>query len=284
MKLRAALALAGIVVSCVGVQIAGSAVSGADVRVSGFTQPFAGDAAYEALGPPKLSHRKQLHVAVGRKRADKIAALIGLRPEDAFTKKQYLAFISGGGNGGDPASAELVDESVRIFTNTRGRPLVSNDGTRTYRTVLGSYGLFVDEFGNLQSLANDSAPTRKANSVLGPGNYMESWCALNGCTPSIDALRHSAYSVEIPYGTLSQQISEPAELVTNRLGGVDTIAGMSMVPPIWIVNFALLYILRPAVAAEMPAYWAPIPTEVAAAISATTGGQVPYSKYAKYLR
>ena len=34
---------------------------------------------------------------------------------------------------------------------------------------------------------------------------------------------------------------------------------MSMGPALWLVNFLLLYILNPALAAAMPADWAPIP-------------------------
>ena len=56
-----------------------------------------------------------------------------------------------------------------------------------------------------------------------------------------------------------------------------------MVPSIWLVNFALLYTLNPALAASMPAKWAPIPTTVADAILASPTGQVPYSRYASDL-
>ncbi len=54
---------------------------------------------------------------------------------------------------------------------------------------------------------------------------------------------------------------------------------MSMVPSIWLVNFSLLYTLNPALAAEMPANWAPIPSTVAEAILASPTGQVPFSDY-----
>ena len=55
--------------------------------------------------------------------------------------------------------------------------------------------------------------------------------------------------------------------------------GMSMAPSIWIVNFALIYTLNPGLAAKMPARWTPIPANVAQAIAASSGGQVPYSQY-----
>ena len=62
-----------------------------------------------------------------------------------FTKKQYGLFIAGKGVGGDPASAKLVDQSVRILTNTFGRPLYSKIHGKVVRSVLASYGLMVNQ-------------------------------------------------------------------------------------------------------------------------------------------
>jgi len=56
-----------------------------------------------------------------------------------------------------------------------------------------------------------------------------------------------------------------------------------MAPSIWLTNFALLYVLNPEVAAAMPAYWAPIPSDVAEAIVASPNGQVPFCTYASSL-
>lgn len=55
-----------------------------------------------------------------------------------------------------------------------------------------------------------------------------------------------------------------------------------MVPSIWIANFLLIYAVSPTAAAQMPAAWAPIPTDVANAISASETGQVSYSQYQSY--
>jgi hypothetical protein len=57
---------------------------------------------------------------------------------------------------------------------------------------------------------------------------------------------------------------------------------MSMAPPLWIVNFALLYILNPSLAAAMPTHWSPIPPAVADAVRASPTGQVPFRDYASY--
>ena len=100
---------------------------------------------------------------------------------------------------------------------------------------------------------------------------------------SVEALYASAYTDELVFGLLSQQVSGAAQLVTNTKGGVSTEVGMPMAPSIWLINFALLYMLSPDVAANMPAAWAPIPSEVADAILASPTGQVPYCEHAEAL-
>ena len=284
----AAVALAGFSLLCsmavqVASQEAGAAAATATSGDTGFAQPFAGASQYEHLGPTEVVRPTQLNRPIGQRVADAIAKQAGLTRADAFTRKQYVAFIAGRGVGGSPADAKVIDESVRIFTNTVRRPLISDvDGHKT-RSVLASYGLFVNRSGLLESLANLDAPTRQANAIIAPGGYLGTWCEANGCASSMDALYKSAYTEEAVYGDDAQQISGTAQLVTNTKSGVSTVVGMSMVPSIWLVNFALLYVLNPAVAAKMPAYWAPIPSAVADAILASPTGQVPYSEYSEVL-
>ncbi len=147
---------------------------------------------------------------------------------------------------------------------------------------LGSYGVYVNTKGQLQSPANEAAPTRQVNTLIAPGGYVGTWLRANGATHILMALYGSAYTVELLPGFFSQQISGAAQLVTNTKGGKTTTVGMSMAPPLWIVNFALIYIVSPRMAAQMPAYWAPIPRPAARAIKDSPTGQVPYSRYAKY--
>ena len=286
-RVTTAVALAGVsVFSLVGIQVAGHQVAGAVTQAptgTGFTIPFSGTPQYQHLAPTEIANPGQLHQPMGQQAADAIAAQLGLSKADAFTSQQYLEFITGKGIGGDPAAAQVLDESVRIITNTVGRPLFSNVNGQITPSVLASYGLFVNTSGLLESLANTDAPTRQANAFIAPGAYLGTWCRANGATASLLALYRSAYTVEAFYGLISQQISGVAQLVTNRAGGVSSEVGMSMVPSIWIVNFLLLYVLNPAMAAAMPANWAPIPSTVANAILASPKGQVPYSDYASYL-
>ena len=286
-RLTMAVALAGVsVFSLVGIQAAGHGAAGAVTPATtdtGFTSPFSGTPQYEHLAPTEITNPAQLHQPIGQQVADAIAAQAGLNRADTFTNQQYVEFITGNGVGGDPTAAKLIDESVRIFTNTTGRPLYSDVNGHITPSVLASYGLFVNTSGLLESLANTDAPTRQANSVIAPGGYLGTWCRANGATASLRALYRSAYTLEALYGFVSQLISGSAQLVTNNAGGVSTEVGMSMAPSIWLVNFILLYVLNPALAADMPAYWAPIPTTVANAILASPSGQVPYADYASYL-
>ena len=121
--------------------------------------------------------------------------------------------------------------------------------------------------------------------VIEPGGYLGQWCRANGAKKALRMLYRSAYTAEAVYGNKAQQISGAAQLVANKKVGKSTkTVGMSMVPSIWIVNFALIYTLNPAAAAEMPAKWAPIPRRVAKAIEASSTGQVPYLRYASSLR
>jgi hypothetical protein len=289
-----ALALAGLPVAAIAAvpasagtltrsQVVGSEVAGAAVHSAaetGFSSPFSGPLRYEYLAPTEVTNASQLNRAIGPRLADEIARKLGLRKADVFTQKQYLEFISGGGVGGNAAAAKLVDESVRILTNTTGRPLYSVvDGVLT-PSVLASYGLFVNVNGLLESPANADAPTRQINVLLAPGGYLGKWARANGATRSLVSLYRSAYTVEAAYGYVAQQQSGQAQLVTNIKAGVSAEVGMSMAPALWLTNFALLYTLNPALAAAMPARWAPIPATVAKAILASPTGQVLYSEFA----
>ena len=53
-----------------------------------------------------------------------------------------------------------------------------------------------------------------------------------------------------------------------------------MVPALWNVNFCLIYTLKPELAANMPAYWASIPADVADAITKSPRGRVHFFDYA----
>lgn len=252
---------------------------------TGFPEPFLGTPQYAYPAPAKLDNPDQLNQPIGPRAAEEIAKAIGLNRRDTFTERQYEEFITGGGEGGMKTPAELVDASVKILTNTVGRPLHSNVDGRVTASVLASYGVFVSTDGWLMSPANGAAPTREVNQVIAPGGYLSQWCALNGAEDALQTLQASAYTSEAAYGNSAQKHTDAAQLITNTKDGVSSVVGMSMGPALWIVNFALIWTLNPKLAQYMPARWAPLPPAVAGALVAADSdtahpGQVPYSQYA----
>jgi hypothetical protein len=272
---------ATVLISLVAVVFAPTTVSRASTD-TGFSVPFSGPAKFEFLAPTQATDPGEINEQLGQQRADAIAEQIGLDKDHTLTEAQFLEFISGGGHKADKASAALADRSVQIFINTTGNPLRSNVNGVLTETVLASYGLFVNEDGRLMSLANRIAPTRIANRLLVPDGYINTWFLANHAQRALFQLYRSAYLVEAAYGNQAQQTSGPWQLVTNIKNGVTTTVGMSMAPALWLTNFALLYTLKPSIAAQMPAYWAPIPEPVAHAIQETRTGFVPYGEYASY--
>ena len=253
---------------------------------TGFAEPFAGTPQYEHVAPTEIRDQGVINRPLGQRAADEIAKEIGLDKSDVLSKAQYLAFIDGKGRdgSGDITQAKLVDQSVKILTNTVGHPLAYKDADgHVVTSVLASYGLFVTTDGKLESPAYSTAPTYLVNSVIMPTGYMGTWMRANGARKSLEQLYKSAYTSEVVFGNEAQQSSEPAELVTNTKGDVSAVVGMSMGPALWIVNFSLIYTLNPSLAAEMPADWAPIPAPVVQAID-NGDGQVDYSTVASYFR
>lgn len=279
-----ALAVIGVCLLSLAATQTASGEPAADTVDTGFAIPFAGAPGYERLAPTQMTSPGQLNQPLGLQAADEIAAQIGLNRADALSEQQYRDLITGGGVGGSREAAEVIDACARILTNTNGRPLYSDVDGHPTPSVLASYGLYVNTSGLLESPANADAPTRQVNSLIAPGGFVGTWMRNNGATQTLIALYRSAYTVQAVYGFASQQISGTAQLVTNTKGGVSSEVGMSMAPPLWIVNFALLYILNPSLAAAMPAHWAPIPSAVAEAVRTSPTGQVPFSDYASYFQ
>lgn len=63
---------------------------------TGFSSPFTGPARYEYLAPTEIGSPRQLNQPLGQQAADRLAKKLGLRKAGAFTRNQYLEFISGG--------------------------------------------------------------------------------------------------------------------------------------------------------------------------------------------
>ena len=252
----------------------------------GFSEPYCGEKEWEKYTPTPIdASSPKLHEGIGRARADELAKIFGIEKRKCLSSMKFLKLISGSGVGGNMTETLILNQATNWFINSKDNPIICNiDGVPT-PIVLGSYGLMVNEDGKLQSLAQDSSPCRKANELLAPGGYLTTWFKANGAEDSMIMFWASkALRDGVIYGSISQIIAERnAELVEYKSGSSSAYVGMSMIPPIWIVNFIAVYVLDPELAALMPAYWTPIPKEVKQALMASEEGQVDYKDFKQYL-
>jgi hypothetical protein len=251
----------------------------------GFTEPYCGSKIYERYAPTRVesTDTRKINLPIGQTKADELAKAFGLQKDKCFTPIQFFTFITGGGYGGNLTNALMIADATLILTNTKQNPIVRNINGNATTIVLGSYGLTVNEDGLLESCAQKTSPCRTVNAILAPGGWMDNWCKANGATKSLENLYSLAYTTEAVYSVLSQNNSGEAQLVSYNLTNSSSVkVGMSMIPPLWIVNFCLIYTLNPELAALMPAYWTDIPQQVATDIMNSPEGQVSYSYYQQY--
>lgn len=250
-----------------------------------FAEPFCGSKLFERLAPTQVASTDTLKInqPIGQDKADELAKAFGLQKDKCFTPIQFFTFITGGGYGGNLTNALMIADATLILTNTKQNPIVRYINGNATSIVLGSYGLTVNEDGQLESCAQATSPCRTVNEILVPGGWMETWCKANGATKALENLYSSAYTTEAVYSALSQNQSGNAQLVSYTLAAGNSVKiGMSMIPPLWIVNFCLIYTLNPELAAAMPAYWTPIPQQVASDLMNSPQGQINYSYYQQY--
>lgn len=273
--------------------------AGTSAQDHGFSAGAAGVKELEKYAPTQVSSSDPLvNQPLGQDKADEIASALGLIKSLCLTTDQCTTLISGNSQDGsvNPAYAKLMVACLASFTNTTVNPCICDINGKRTEIVLGSYGLTVDGYGLLQSLANSNQPTRQINEVLTPGGYLRKWAKANGAEQSLDMLDKSAYTRQLPHGIAAQHEGTDAQLALYLNGGQSAVVGVSMVPSIWEINFCLLYVLNPAVAAAMPAYWTAIPPNVVEALENSaleargtdfvyipgqiSGGMVPFSDYA----
>ncbi|MCX6975717.1 MAG: hypothetical protein NTZ94_15795 [Verrucomicrobia bacterium] len=252
----------------------------------GFSEPYCGEKEWEKYTPTPIDPSStKLHQGIGKERADELAKIFGIEKRKCLSSMNFLKLISGSGVSGNMTETLILNVATNWFINSKDNPIICNiDGVPT-PIVLGSYGLMVNENGKLQSLAQDTSPCREANELLAPGGYLPTWFKANGAEDSMIMFWASkALRDGVIYGSISQTIAEKnAELVEYKSGVASAYVGMSMIPPIWIVNFIAVYVLDPDLAALMPAYWTPIPKEVKEALIKSKEGQVDYKDFKQYL-
>jgi hypothetical protein len=266
-----------------------SSISLSHERSPGFVGPADGAPRYRQYGPTEVDANSSLiNQPLGQAKAEKIAAALRLKPNLVFSKSQYRKFTTGSGTGGNATAATIFNGSVTVLTNSSANPQSVNLNGQPTQVALGSYGLTVLPTGMLASAANSGSPSKIVNEYLGPSSYLTKWCQENGATKSLKALRQSAYIHQILFGNAAQTKANTAQLALYQNGSHRAMVGLSMAPPLWEINFCLMYTLKPSLTYSMPAYWTPIPGQVLAALQLSTKlnvgpGQVPFDRFATFL-
>jgi len=281
-----------------------AAPAAAEPRDTGFEQPYQGPPKYAHMSAPKALVDAQINMPLGQARADALARQLGFPKRMAMTKRQFRLMLAGGGIGGGTPQArrsgQIVASSIRYLTNTLGSEYVRVIDGEPTPIRLASYGLIVTPDGTLESPGHEGSPARTFNYLILPKRlcdnpnvvadmpkgiqcgYVNQFMLKNGAADSLRALYASAFTKFIPYGPLAQGKSEPHELAPNSLDGTRTLVGISMAPPLWLINFILTYAANPEIAAKFPARWTPVPSAVADILVSNETGQVRFSDYQQY--
>jgi hypothetical protein len=111
------------------------------------------EAKWERLGPPKFRQPEHLNEPLGRRRAEQLAHLLGITDSMILTDADYHCFI-----GTPPRSPdrEIIFRCIYNMTNSKGNALIP----------LSSYGLNVNEQGEIRSVCATNSPCLNINALL----------------------------------------------------------------------------------------------------------------------
>ncbi len=111
------------------------------------------DARWQALAPPPYRTAEQINAPLGRAKADRLAALLGITPDMILTPDQYACQI--GTFPRDPAR-EIISVCTADLTNSSG----------TATIPLSSYGLSLNTHGDVRSNCAPEAPCLVFNKLI----------------------------------------------------------------------------------------------------------------------
>ena len=109
---------------------------------------------WQALAPPVYQHPDQINVPLGKEKADQLAQALGMQQDMILTDTEYQCVM--GVPPRDPAQQDLYVCFID-FTASKGNGVV---------VPFSSYGLNLNEQGNVLSLCAPHAPFLEANKVF----------------------------------------------------------------------------------------------------------------------
>jgi hypothetical protein len=106
------------------------------------------------MAPPELRRAAHLNMPLGRKKADRLARSLGVTDGMVLTEREYRCMI---GTPPRTRDQQIMFECILNMTGSIGHAAIP----------LSSYGLNVNEDGNVRSICAPGAPCQKVNTLLG---------------------------------------------------------------------------------------------------------------------
>ena len=130
------------------------AIGGGQSRGCSWSDVCQEQAKWERLAPPRYLLPEQINEPLGRKRADQLARALGITQDMILTDAQYECLV--GTAGSRTTNQQTFFRCIANMTNSKGNALVP----------LSSYGLNVNEQGEIRSVCGEDAPCININSLL----------------------------------------------------------------------------------------------------------------------
>ena len=158
------------------------------------------------LAPHRARRGKQINKPLGIERAAQLAQALGMDESMILTEKQYRCLIGTPGN--RTTDQQTFFQCIRQLTNSKGNAAIP----------LSSYGLYVNEQGDVRSVCAPDAPCLDVNALLvGPFEQIALQCGF--LEKFLRLLNQTPLLRLIPGGFACQDSHKPACIIeTNCVG------------------------------------------------------------------
>jgi len=158
------------------------------------------------LAPPRARRSRQINKPLGIERAAQLARALGIDERMILTEEQYRCLIGTPGN--RTSDQQTFFLCIRQLTNSKGNAAIP----------LSSYGLYVNEQGDVRSVCAPDAPCLDVNALLvGPLEQIALQCGF--LEKFLRLLNQTTLLRLIPGGFACQDSHKPACIIeTNCVG------------------------------------------------------------------
>jgi hypothetical protein len=162
-------------------------------------------ARWARLAPRKFRQPEEINEALGRKRADQLAHLLGMDAGMILTPSEYQCLI---GTPPRDHDREIIFRCVYNLSNSNGNAAIP----------LSSYGLNVNEQGDVRSICAPGAPCLEFNSLFG-GRLAEIAAECGFLEKLLRVETETPFLQFVEDGNPCQESGEPACLIETTCAG-----------------------------------------------------------------